>query len=352
MRAIRWSIGILALCVAACGPSQGGGDDTGGDDDDDAPPDAARSIDAPPGGGADAANCGAQTEPIEVVNLGDPPDLLIVLDRSGSMSSPIPAIPIDFTPKWTIMRDALNALATSHQANIRFGLLEFPTDDDCAVDGGSAVRVPIDLGQAPEIAAYFQGRAAGGNTPAQIGLGRALTHYASIPVNDAGRYVLFATDGEPNCTTGDAASETVAAVTALASAGVKTFVLGFGGGFTDDDVLDDAALAGQVPRAGGPPHYYAANSAAALAAVLDTISGGIIVPSCSYALATPPPDPDAVTVTLGGVVVPRSTAHTNGWDYHPDAMTITFFGSYCDQIQAGAVTEVSFVYGCPGPVVD
>jgi hypothetical protein len=33
-------------------------------------------------------------------------------------------------------------------------------------------------------------------------------------------------------------------------------------------------------------------------------------------------------------------------------MTITFFGSYCEQIESGTVTEVSFVPGCPGPVVD
>jgi hypothetical protein len=346
---------ILAifLVLAACGPSQNGGDDTGGDDGDDDPtPDAAR-IDAPPGTGIDAAgDCGQQTEAIEVENLGDPPDLLIVLDRSGSMTSPIPMFPPDFTPKWTIMRNALQTVTTDYEDNIRFGLLEFPTDDDCAVDGGTAVRVPIDLNQAAEVAAYFAGRGANGNTPAQLGLQGALTHYQSIPVNDAGRYVLFATDGEPNCSAGDAAAETVAAVTALANAGVKTFVLGFGGGFVDDSVLNSSALAGQVPRANGPPHYYAANSAAELADVLDTISGGIIVPSCSYALASPPPDPDAVTVTLGGVVVPRSTAHTNGWDYYPDSMTITFFGTYCDQIQSGSVAEVSFVYGCPGPVVD
>ena len=346
----RSLLGILVL-LAACGPSAPGADDTGGDDEADAQP--GDRPDARPGGDpADAMSCGQQTEPIEVVNLGDPPDLLIVLDRSGSMSSPIPTFPPDFTPKWTIMRNALQQVSATYEDNIRFGLLEFPTDEDCAVDGGTAVRVPIDLDQAAEIAGYFSSRQAGGNTPAQLGLQGALTHYNSIPINDAGRYVLFATDGEPNCSAGDPAAETVAAVTALASADIKTYVLGFGGGFVDDSVLNNSAIAGLVPRPGGPPHYYAANSAAELEAVLDEISGGIIVPSCSYQLATAPPDPDAVTVTLNGVVVPRSTAHTNGWDYYPDAMTITFFGTYCEQIQSGAITEVSFVYGCPGPVVD
>jgi len=345
----RMRITYLALVLAAaCGPTGSGtGDDTSGDDAVDEP-DASPGVDRPD---AAVTSCGAQTEQIAVENLGDPPDLLVVLDRSGSMSSPIPAFPPTFVTKWSIMTTALNNLASNYQDNIRFGLLEFPTDDDCAVDGGTAVRVPVDLNQAPEIAAYFSNRGANGNTPAQLGLAAALAHYNTIPVNPAGRFVLFATDGEPNCSTGDPAAETVAAVTALASAGIKTYVLGFGGGFADDGVLEDSAIAGLVPRPTSP-RYYEADSAAELATVFDTIAGGIVVPSCSYALDEAPPEPDNVTVTLNGTAVPRSPSHGDGWDYHPDAMTITFFGSYCDSITGGAVAEVSFVYGCPGPVVD
>lgn len=345
---------VLTLPLVACGPTPQGDGDASGDRDGD----GGGTIDAPgsgdDGGPESDASCGAQTTPIAVENLGDPPDLLIVLDRSGSMSSPILTFPPNFIPKWTIMRDALNGLAADLEDNIRFGLAEFPSNDDCAVDDPGAVRVPIDLNQAAEIGQYFAGRSPDGNTPAQLGLQAALHHFQGIAANPAGRYVLFATDGEPNCTTDSAAAaaQTVAAVTALAGAGIKTYVLGFGGGFTSDAVLNDAALAGQVPRAGGPPHYYAANSAAELSAVLDQIAGGIVVPSCSYALASAPPDPDDVTVTLDGAVVPRSTQHSDGWDYHPDSMTITFFGSYCTQITSGAVASVSFVFGCPGPVID
>jgi hypothetical protein len=240
--------------------------------------------------------------------------------------------------------------------NIRFGLVEFPADDNCGV-GPAGLRVNIDLNQAPEIASYFATRSPNGNTPADLGLAEALTYYNGIPVNPAGRYVLFATDGEPNCAGGDpdasGATQTVAAVSSLAAAGIKTYVLGFGSAlFADDTVLNNSAIAGQVPRPMGPPHYYAANNATELQDVLDTIAGGIVVPSCSYALDSPPPDPNNVTVELNGVAVPRSTAHTNGWDYHPDANTITFFGTYCDQIESGAITDVSFSYGCPGPIID
>ena len=355
MRAL--AVSALAFAFVACGPSpqgNGGDDDNGGNGDGGG---TGSGIDAPQDL-TDADNtdssCGAQNTPIAVENLGDPPDLLIVLDRSGSMSSPIPTFPPNFTPKWNIMRDALNALAADLQDNIRFGLAEFPTNDDCDVSNPGSVRVPVDLNQAPEIMQYFQTRSANGNTPAHLGLQAALAYYNSIPVNPAGRYVLFATDGEPNCSTvaATAATATVSAVQALANAGIKTYVLGFGGGFVDESVLNNSALAGQVPRPGGPPHYYAANSPAQLNMVLQQIAGGIIVPSCSYALASLPPNPNDVTVTLDGQVVPRSTMHTNGWDYYPDMMTITFFGTYCQQIQSGAVANVSFVYGCPGPVID
>lgn len=302
------------------------------------------------------AICGEQTEEIELVNLGDPPDLLILLDRSGSMMLP-PNFPLPGDPKWTIMSNALTDMTEAMESNIRFGLAVFPTDNACGVD--STPKVPIDINQGDEIAAWLSTSSPDGNTPAHFGLDAALDIYAGIPVNAAGRYVLFATDGVPNCGGSppdvdiETQTETVAAVAALASAGIKTYVLGFGPGLgLDPTLLNNAAQAGEVPIAGGPPYYYEAEDATSLEAVLMDIAGGIVVPSCSYELVEPPPDPDAVTVTIDGVVVPRSTNHTNGWDYHPDANTITFFGSYCASIEAGDVINVDFIYGCPGPVVD
>ncbi len=336
-------MGIVLAVGAACGPSPTRPNGAG---DDDQP-----TSDAP-SQPTDTMTCGAQSENIGVVNLGDPPDLLVVLDRSGSMSSPPQQFPPIFTQKWTIMKSGLTTVVTARDQQIKFGLMEFPSDDNCASD--ASVEVPIGIGSSGAVASYFQSRSPGGNTPAHTGLAQALAHYSSIPVNTAGRYVLFATDGLPNC--GGAAqdqasnAETVAAVTALANAGIPTYVLGFGT-FADPTILNQAAVAGLKPKPGNTK-YYEANNAADLDAALQAIAGGVIVPSCSYQLASVPPVPDDVTVTMNGTVVPRSPSHTDGWDYHPDAMTITFFGSYCSSIMAGANTNVSFVYGCPGPVIE
>ena len=57
-----------------------------------------------------------------------------------------------------------------------------------------------------------------------------------------------------------------------------------------------------------------------------------------------------MTVTADGVPVPRSPSKTNGWEYHPDSSTITFFGSYCSDIESGAISSVDFIFGCPGPI--
>lgn len=354
----------LAVAASACGPTSPGidGGGNGSVDGSQTAVDGAafRDSSIPPD-----ASCGVQEEPIELTELGEPPDLLIVLDRSGSMNTPPGLFPIPGQPtKWQIIKQALSDIMIAKQANINFGMMVFPSigaaDTLCGVTPG--IDVPIAPMNATAINAWLGPKAADGNTPAHLSLQDALSVYASLPVNPAGRYVLFATDGLPNCggdpPVADQASdsETVAAVAALAAApnDIKTYVLGFGLNLPlgiPAGVLDDAALAGQVPKPGGPPHYYEANNATELEQALNDIAGGIIVPTCEYALASQPPDPDLVTVTIDGTPVPKDPNHNNGWDYYPDSSTITFFGSYCSQIESGAVANVRFTFGCPGPIV-
>jgi len=345
---------LLGLAQAACGPSETGdgngvGATDGGDGDARGPAADAQIF-------ADAS-CGAQTAEIPLVELGDPPDLLIVLDKSGSMTLP-PGFPFTLgASKWDIMEDAIENITNAYNTNIRFGLTSFPADSDlCGVDPGADVA--INLSNAPAINAWMGSHSPDGNTPAHLALQNASSIYSGLPVNPGGQYVLFATDGAPNCggnpvdpETGSA-NETVAAVTALNSQGVGTFVLGFGSVLgLDTGVLNDAAQAGGHPKPAGPPYYYHADDAQSLDAALMAIAGGIVVPTCSFEVTETPPDPDLVTVTIEGTPIPRDPSHSNGWDYHPDASTITFFGAACDSVQEGE-TSVSFVFGCPGPIVE
>jgi hypothetical protein len=333
-------LSFVALVLAACGPTAGDAADGGGG-----------------GGGGDGggtgghvdASCGEQTTPIELVEAKTP-DLLIVLDRSGSMSGSISL----FGPsKWSIMKDALTSITNSFQADIRFGLSAFPNDEACGV--GSVPDVALDLNNKDSIVTFMQDNGPLGSTPAHPALQAALTTFQGLPPNPGGQYVLFATDGAPNCAdTGDAGALTVDAVEALATAGISTYVLGFGDAFGfDSSVLNDAALAGGVPKDNGPPYYYHAQDATALQDALDTIAQGILKPSCSFEITEDPPDPDLVTVKLGDSAVPRDPNHQDGWDYDPDNPGfITFYGGYCDSIESGNAGEASFVFGCPGPQIE
>jgi len=350
-------LAVLSTSTGACGPTGSSDVDANG-----------AAIDARPGqpdgapGTPDAfvppvdATCGEQSEEIELINLGDPPDLLILLDRSGSMMLS-PEFPLPGDSKWNIMKAALTNVTGALDTNINFGLAVFPTDNDCGVSNTPAVEIGPDKGD--EITNWMGSHGPDGNTPSQYGLEAALDIYNSIPVNDAGRYVLFSTDGIPNCGGSPpnvdigSEAETLAGVEALAAAGISTYVLGFGSILgLDSGSLNDCADAGGVPNPNGSDSFYHADNADELEDVLMEIAGGIIIPSCSFELTEPPPDPNDVTVTIDGETVPRSPGQNDGWDYWPNENTITFFGSYCEDLQSGGVADVAFIYGCPGPIVD
>jgi len=60
-----------------------------------------------------------------------------------------------------------------------------------------------------------------------------------------------------------------------------------------------------------------------------------------------PPDPNMVRVTANGMIVPRDSAHMNGWDYGPNNLSIIFYGSWCNQLQSGMIQNVHAIFGCP-----
>ena len=188
------------------------------------------------------------------------------------------------------MQNALEAVTGKYQDNIRFGLLEFPTDNDCAVDQGTAVRVPVDLHQASAISSYFQSQSADGNTPAAQGLAAALTYYQGIPVNTAGQYVLFATDGDPNCSTATRRPRpsTRSRPWPRQHPDLRARLR------RRHPVTTPCSTTrpGRQGAQGRRPAVLLRRQQLDRARVgAEPITGGIIVPSCSYTLASAPPDP-------------------------------------------------------------
>ncbi|HET6283656.1 MAG TPA: vWA domain-containing protein [Polyangia bacterium] len=297
------------------------------------------------------ANCGARTFGLNKV----PPDVLIVQDRSGSMNDDVPmgTCGKPTCSKWDETTAALKKVVMATETTIRWGLKFFPESngDQCAV--GAGVAVPIADMNAAMIIASIDGTRPGGRTPTQAAE-RTSAAYLAAFADPNPKYILLATDGEPNCGMGGNASDApgaVQAVTDVAGMGIPTFVVGIATNMSDpmaDATLSMLATAGGRPRAAVPP-YYPVTTANDLVAALSTIGGQIS--SCSFGLGSRPPVVDNIAVNGGGARIPRDTTHMNGWDYGTGQMSIILYGSYCDKAKAGQLADVQAIFGCPGIVI-
>jgi len=334
----RFALVLLCTVVAACGP-QGGDDGVGVDAQ--PPPPSADDPDDP--GDGEEPSC-SEVRPIEVTRSG-PPDLLLVVDRSDSMNWQLDG----GETKWPVMRDAVDGMVTDKAEDIHFGLVMYPSDNGCSI---GAIYADVAADTEPSITAALASTVPGGGTPTHTTMQGVLNYFDGIPENPDGRYVLLATDGEPNC--GDLinpsnpmVTESVAAIADLADEGIPTYVLGFGNGINNQpQTLQDMATAG------GTGTYYAANSPLELSQALDDIASKVEGPGCSMELSETPPNADRLAVFFDGSEVPRSKAHTDGFDYDASTNTITFYGDACTRLDSGDVEEVQVEYGCGGSVVD
>jgi hypothetical protein len=331
-----WLVSAVALLGPACGPEmyvtlQPDASVPG--------PDAADPVPYP-----DAPAC-AQSVPIMIQETVTPPDVLLVVDKSGSMDERLHSS--SSSTKWQIMRDALRQIVEAEDQDIYFGLSLFPSNNSC---GAGTISVEVAAGNASAIVNRLnQVTDPDGSTPTHTTLIAAANYYSGRPVNPNGRFVLLATDGEPNCGPGgqndETDTESVQAVELLMGLGIKTYVIGFGSGTqTNPTTLENMATAG------GTAPYFQASSAADLQQALEAISGSVILPSCEYALQTEPDNAMRITVNFDGTPVGRTSSHTNG--YSAATNSITFYGSACQELQSGTVMNVGVDYGCEGLVVD
>jgi von Willebrand factor type A domain len=302
---------------------------------------------------------------------------LIILDRSGSMAdSPSSG----GASKWDQMTTAIDTTVTQLQGQIKWGLEMFPHDNDCGVS--TSVDVPIGANDAAAISSSIAAQMPDGSTPTTAAI-NAGAQYLSTVADSNPKYILLATDGEPNCSTGMTApggactcpagttpsgtsccilgvclpcttlsatgaggDDTAAAeqaVTAAATAGVHTFVIGIATDPGADGVLNQMAQNGLEARPGATQYYPVANQNDLVTAV-NTIAGQII--SCSFAMQQAPPNPDFVEIDVNNSKVPRDTTHMDGWDFGPGDLSIQFYGSYCMSLQNGSVMNVEAIFQC------
>ena len=257
---------ISALLLAACGASAG--DPAGG-------PDGAVS------GFADAAPAAPQPDAAPaVIDCDQPPQLMIVLDRSGSFARrPDGTLPPNTADgkkqtRWHIAITAIESTAAALENEIQFGLALFPYDPDGAggrdcsnLDTWLAQYLPPESNDlscqhgevkvspaAMNAAAVDQAidRDTTGLcsfTPIGAGLAAAKDELTSIADAETEQYAILITDGADTCD-GDAGytTDSLATADAMAAAGIDLYVVGFDG--TGEDLepahLNDLACAGHT----------------------------------------------------------------------------------------------------------
>jgi len=290
-----------------------------------------------------------------------PAEILILLDRSGSMKEK-PSGSGTSDTKWSLVVPAVNEVVTATDATVSWGLKAFPEGEgaECiAASVTSAIPVPIAAMNAAAVTAQVTALTPEGNgTPTGDAVKAAVTYLKGL-TDPNPKFILLATDGEPSCagTSGGGTSARAYAVQAVAdaaSAGFKTVVVGVATTKSSaTQALNDMAVAGQMPRASTDPSatkYYLASTRDQLVQALSEITGQ--VSNCVFDLSSAPPDPNNIAVKVDGKKAPRDVSHSDGWDYiGSDYLQVGVYGSWCDGIKSATANSVNFVLGCPGETI-
>lgn len=310
--------------------------------------------------------CGGVAVNAEVV----PPNLLVILDRSCSMTEKVGG-----KSKWEIAQAAIHSLTTQYKGKIRFGLELFPdiSGDSCEQTVPIAVPVGADKETAINDLLFtsLEDKGAGNNFfpngPCVTNINYAVaTSVSQLTDSTRKNFGILLTDGSQyGCAMADAGNSDTYTKTIIANqhtAGIDTFVIGFGGG-VDANALNSFALAGGQPNPAAPPDaganptppfYYNAANESELTAALSSIAKKTL--SCSLKLASAPPGGDATLINVfydkKPTPVPAVGEAGTHWTYDAATTSVTFVGADCEALKAGTVSDISVAFGCPGsPVV-
>jgi hypothetical protein len=280
-------------------------------------------------------NCGLTTVKLDK----NPPELLLVFDRSSSMNQAVPGGGTRFTAAQAAISEAL----TRTESAILWGLKLFPNTMYCGIS--APVDTPIALMNAAAVNGAVMTNRPGtvtSGTPTSAAVDAAVA-ILKARTTTAHKYLVLATDGEPDCTGATSDQTAIASVMNAATAGFPTFVVGIAtAGTNADTVLNAMAMAGGQPKMGGTTQYYPAASKDDLSTALGTIIAQVT--SCSFTLSSVPPSPDDVAVNVNGVRVGRGN---DGWTYGAGMTSIDIHGATCDTLKSAMTSDVSIIFGCP-----
>jgi hypothetical protein len=325
-----------------------------------APPDAGHDT------GVDAPFDAGPTCTPDVQLLPAHADVVLVLDRSGSMTRALASG--GGVTRWDALRNAVGTALPMFDANVAFGATIFPMPEagaDTVCRDATTLDVPIALGTSPAILAALSAHAPSGGTPTADAIGVAADALAARRHAGVPQSIVLATDGGPNCSPEDAGQEwfgwapescaesgidpqmcldtarTVDRIASALSGGVPTYVIAMD--VVEPylvDALDMMAIAGGRARSGTGETYYDVRNPDDLVAAFGDIATR--VSSCSFFPNGDVPM-DVLVLRVGDTIVPRDDTGRDGWTIGPNG-TFDLHGSACDLASAtGAMVRIDGV---------
>jgi hypothetical protein len=198
------------------------------------------------------------------------PNVHIVLDRSGSMSSTSGT-----GTRWTVAKAAIESLLQKYDNKFPIGMSIFPS-----VSCDSQLVTEPAYKSKAAIQAAINASGPSGGTPSGTAMYDA-RQLKGLKEPDREQFVILITDGGPSCGAMDSCPGTAAEIdNALKqSPSISTFVVGFGGGLSASEqaCMTQMAVAGGKPAASAEKFYKADNAAdleKALGEIIKVVGGG------------------------------------------------------------------------------
>lgn len=200
------------------------------------------------------------------------PNLHIVLDRSGSMTSTVSG----GKSRWDVAKEAINKVLDKYDNKFPIGLSIFPRnscDSELVTAPAYKSKVAIQMG--------INRTGPSGSTPSGTAV-RDAAMIKELRDPDRKQFLLLITDGGPGCGgEPDSCNGTTSEIQKafMQAPSINTFVVGFGGGLSasEQQCMTNMANAGGKPAA-TPEKYYKADNAddlnKALSDIIEVIMGG------------------------------------------------------------------------------